>query len=350
MDQTALRKSPSSLENPFQYLMHCVGKELLDVDIFDTPLPLNSALADPALLSSFSGLFYASWPNMHVVTLEGPSIITPLKKRPWLSILHVISGEITIHQNNAVLSGSAGDCFFIAQSPALWKSSAYNVISISIAPEQIFASLKSLKLGDFVSAEYAGGWDLAKSSVMNANEGIAEASMLSTLHHLLTITSELVVNHPNLQILLGLTDQLSLLTALIACPELNRALFSERKEIRVGGIEEALNHLIDYMLANLSEPLNLGILEEYSHYSRRSLQYAFRQRFGCTITQWIRTKRLDLAFQKIKTSRIGDSVSSVAHACGYRSSSLFSIEFQSRFHVKPSVMMREHKISSDLEK
>jgi AraC-like DNA-binding protein len=330
--------------------MHCVEKESLNVDIFDTPLPLSSARADPALLSSFSGLFHASWPNMHMVALEGPSIITPLKKRPWLSILHVISGEITIHQNNAVLCGSAGDCFFIAQSAALWKSSAYNVVSISVAPEQIFASLKSLKFGDLISSEHPGGWDLSKPSIMNATDGITGASMLSTLRHLLSITSELVVNHPNLEILLGVTDQLSLLTALIACPELNRALFSERKEIRIGGIEEALNHLIDYMLANLSEPLNLSILEEHSHYSRRSLQYAFRQRFGCTITQWIRTKRLDLAYQKIKTARMGDSVSNIAHACGYRSSSLFSIEFQSRFHVKPSVLMREHKNSPELEK
>jgi AraC-like DNA-binding protein len=350
MDQTTLRKSPPSFANPFQHQMHCVKKEMLDVDIFDTPLPLSSARANPALLSSFTGLFHASWPHMHVVALEGPSIITPLKKRPWLSLLQVVSGEITIHQNNAVLCGSAGDCFFIAQSAALWKSSDYNVVSISVAPEQIFASLKSLKFGDLVSSEYSGGWDLSKPSIMNATDGIAEASMLSTLHHLLTIISELVVNHPHLQILLGITDQLSMLTALIACPELNIALFSERKEIRIGGIEEALNHLIDYMLANLSEPLNLSILEEYSHYSRRSLQYAFRQRFGCTITQWIRTKRLDLAFQKIKAAKIGDSVSNIAHACGYRSSSLFSIEFQSRFHVKPSVMMRAHKNSSDVAK
>jgi AraC-like DNA-binding protein len=38
-----------------------------------------------------------------------------------------------------------------------------------------------------------------------------------------------------------------------------------------------------------------------------------------------------------------ESVSSIAHACGYRSSSLFSIEFQNRFHVKPSVLLREHQ-------
>ena len=31
----------------------------------------------------------------------------------------------------------------------------------------------------------------------------------------------------------------------------------------------------------------------------------------------------------------------LARTCGYRSMSLFSIEFQQRFHVKPSVLLRE---------
>jgi transcriptional regulator GlxA family with amidase domain len=46
-------------------------------------------------------------------------------------------------------------------------------------------------------------------------------------------------------------------------------------------------------------------------------------------------------------------VASIAQACGYRSMSLFSIEFQQRFHIKPSVLLREARSSSghaDLER
>jgi AraC-like DNA-binding protein len=56
---------------------------------------------------------------------------------------------------------------------------------------------------------------------------------------------------------------------------------------------------------------------------------------------------LDLAFQKLKTARLGDSVASIARSCGYRSFSLFSIEFQNRFHIKPSVMLRKHQTNYD---
>lgn len=328
--------------NPFQCHLHPEEKQLLNADVFDTPLPLSSARDDPALLATFPGLFHAAWPSLLVVALEGPSTTAPLKKRPWLSLVYVVAGDITLHQQNVVSNGTAGDCFFIPQSAALWKSSSYNFVNMSIAPEQVFASLKSLETGDLISQD-TGRWDLSRPSCMKSIDGNVESSMLSTLHHLLTIISELVVNYPNLLAHLGITDQLSLLTALMACPNLNNALFSERKEARIGGIGEAVNDLTNYMMSHLSEPLNLTILEKYSNYSRRSLQYAFRQRFGCTITQWIRTQRLDLAYQKIKAARTGDTVSSIAQACGYRSSSLFSIEFQSRFHVKPSVFLRQHQ-------
>jgi AraC-like DNA-binding protein len=120
-------------------------------------------------------------------------------------------------------------------------------------------------------------------------------------------------------------------------------LVGEYHTLKNGGVADAMEELTTYMKDHLSESLNLTILERYSHYSRRSLQYAFRQRFGCTITQWIRSQRLDQAYKRLLGGDANDSVTSIANACGYRSVSLFSIEFQKRFHVKPSVLLRENQ-------
>ncbi|MFN5464496.1 MAG: helix-turn-helix transcriptional regulator [Cyanobacteriota bacterium] len=169
--------------------------------------------------------------------------------------------------------------------------------------------------------------------------------MLTTLQHLLHVTSEIEMRQPILLTRLGISNQLTLLTALLASPNLNTPLVTEQKEPKEGGVEEVIDELTDYMLTHLSEPLSLSVLEKHSHYSRRSLQYAFRDKYGCTITQWIRSQRLDHAYQALKAGTPGQTVSSIAHACGYRSVSLFSIEFQNRFHIKPSVMLREHKLS-----
>lgn len=109
---------------------------------------------------------------------------------------------------------------------------------------------------------------------------------------------------------------------------------------------DAFEALIAYINANLDQPLNLTLLQNHIHYSRRALQYAFRQRLGCTATQWIRGQRLDKARRLLGYAAQGESVASIAQACGYRSMSLFSIEFQQRFHIKPSVLLREARSSS----
>lgn len=336
------QETTSIIANPFQLQLNCKERVFPDIHAFEAPLPLSSARDDPALLLSFSGIFHTAWPYLDVVALEGPSTITKLDKRPMLSLVYVAAGEIFFHQQNAILRCSAGDCLFIPQDAAVWKSSSYSVVAVSLTPEQILASFDSLNLRELTLGS-ARRLDLSKPACMKASDGKIEASILTTLYHLLIITSELAVNHPNLQTYLGVANQLSLLAALMACPNLYNALAFERSEAKGGGIDEAINDLTNYMTSHLSSPLSLTTLEQYSHYSRRSLQYAFRQRFGCTITQWIRAKRLDQAFERLKKSHREDTVSSIAHACGYRSSSLFSIEFQNRFHVKPSVLLRKHQ-------
>jgi len=112
-----------------------------------------------------------------------------------------------------------------------------------------------------------------------------------------------------------------------------------------GLVEDSFDQLIDYISANLDQPLSLTVLARRSSYSRRALQYVFRQRMGCTATQWIRARRLDLARQRLLTSSPGDNVTSIALACGYRSMGLFSIEFQQRFHIKPSQLLRAARSS-----
>ena len=85
------------------------------------------------------------------------------------------------------------------------------------------------------------------------------------------------------------------------------------------------------------------MLEAYSHYSRRAIQYSFKERLGCTITQWIRQQRLQLARECLQYPLPEDTVQSIALRCGYRSASLFSMEFQQRYLAKPSAILRQSR-------
>jgi len=315
---------------------------LLNRDVFEAPLPLSSAREHPDLLSTFQGIFHFSWPCLHVVALEGNATTQQLKSRRWISLIFIAAGAVTIHQENAWFSGAAGDCLFLPESSALWQSSTYSVVCLMFPPEQLTDGLKLMTYQD-LGWTFSGDWDFSKPICRKASDGAIETSLLSTLRHLLHLTSELAMTHPVLFTRLGISNQLCLLTALLASPSLSRPLISEENIVKQGGVADAIEELTNYMTNNLAEPLNLTVLERFSHYSRRSLQYAFREKFGCTITQWIRSQRLDKAYNKLRNSVAGDTVTSIANGCGYRSISLFSIEFQKRFHTKPSILLRENQ-------
>jgi AraC-like DNA-binding protein len=130
------------------------------------------------------------------------------------------------------------------------------------------------------------------------------------------------------------------LLAALLIPELRGTDPIERLRNRQRGDGGAFEALLAYILAHLHEPLSLELLEKQSHYSRRALQYAFQERFGCSPTQWIRSMRLERARQDLQRPLPGDNVTRIAHRHGYRSLNLFSIDFQQRFHVKPSDLLR----------
>lgn len=330
------------LVNPFERLMRLNTMQPLSAVAFQAPLPLSAAMDDPDPLSSFSGVFHRAWPTLQVVALEGDSTTTRLPGRRWISLIFVAAGEVCLHLLDGQFRCSAGGCLFIPEAPALWESSAYSVVCLMFAPQQLTAMLKLMRTQEL---EWCAShkWDFSNPASRKPSDGDVEACLLTTLQHLLHVTSELSLRQPILLTRLGISDQLSLLTALLACPSLNTPLLAQPEDPKGGGVDEALEELTTYMLAHLSEPLNLSILEKHSHYSRRSLQYAFRHRFGCTITQWVRSQRLDKAYQALIKAAPGETVSSIAQACGYRSVSLFGIEFQNRFHIRPSVLLRQHQ-------
>jgi hypothetical protein len=103
----------------------------------------------------------------------------------------------------------------------------------------------------------------------------------------------------------------------------------------------AIEELVDWIHAHCHEPISLSELEQRSHYSRRSLQYAFKARFACGPMQYLRRQRLWLARRRLEWPGPDTTVGSVASACGYLSLASFSRDFQRSFAIAPSRLLRE---------
>ena len=157
------------------------------------------------------------------------------------------------------------------------------------------------------------------------------------VHGLLRTMNAAAGLDPRLPARLGCDDSLHRLVATMLQPALlveEPARDLQRWRERDGS--QAFDELIDYIRANLDQPLRLSELEARSHYSSRALQYAFRQRLGCTPRQWIREQRLERAMAQLEQGGRGCSIRMIALACGYRHMGLFSSDFKKRFGLTPS--------------
>ena len=134
---------------------------------------------------------------------------------------------------------------------------------------------------------------------------------------------------------LGLDDVLHRSAAALLEPELLTEEPADLLRHRERSGKDAFDELIDYIRANLAQPLRMSDLEARSHYSRRALQYTFRDRLGCSPKQWIREQRLTLALEQLQAEGKRPSIRGVALACGYLDPSHFCSDFKRRYGMTP---------------
>ncbi|QVL54108.1 MAG: helix-turn-helix transcriptional regulator [Cyanobium sp. M30B3] len=193
--------------------------------------------------------------------------------------------------------------------------------------------------------------DLARTAAAISGDGAAEVFHrfaprelggveARQLHALMQHLDACVASDPALPAQLGLDDLLLRLVVSWLQPLLLLGRPADHQRIGERCGRSSFDELIDYIRANLHQPLRLSELERRSHYSRRALQYAFRKKLGCTPHQWIREQRLERAMQQLRQGGRGSSIQAIALGCGYRHGGHFSADFKKRFGLTPSAARR----------
>jgi AraC-like DNA-binding protein len=321
-------------------LKEAVPGELLDRAALPSLHSLSNASAATA-----SRAFHLVCQSVHLIVLSGPAITDTLSRRRWLSLIYVVSGELELLHPQYSCFCAAGTWVLVPECSLNWNSTAFRVICVLVAPEEIVQSLENDRSDTKQSTLSAlPEWPRVYHSNTHNMSGI----VLRMLTELLHSASQLHAYDPGLLEKLAIGDQIRRLLTVLIDPKATSPPLTDSKQQFDSYDNDYFDAVIRYIQSNLSQPLNLTVLANQSHYSRRTLQYAFRNRLGCTATQWIRGQRLDLAWQLLHAAGPGDNVTRIAQACGYRSLSLFSIEFQHRFHIKPSVLLRSTRDSQGL--
>lgn len=265
-----------------------------------------------------------------------------ISEQDELSVFLGYGGKQTFQHHSRTWTCQADGCLMLAGEPCTSETTVVSCVAWRLMPEQLLHTAMTMAGISKIPLQWR---QLLRESHEWWHTDADVAPLQVMLRKVIDMANQLVGYSQSLVDQLQLDDQIYRLMAAMLLPELRLESPLDRLTQRERQGRDSFDELIDYIKANLSEPLNLTMLESRIHYSRRALQYAFKERLGCTATQWIRSQRLDLARQRLQDPEPGDTVAGIASACGYRSTNLFSLDFQQRFHVKPSHLLREARAS-----
>lgn len=102
---------------------------------------------------------------------------------------------------------------------------------------------------------------------------------------------------------------------------------------------ELLNEIIDYLEKNLTTEINIKKIAKKLGLNDFIMQRVFSIITGITITEYVRKRRLSLAFEELKLT--DNKIIDIALKYGYDSHISFSRSFKKEFNVVPSKLRKE---------
>lgn len=291
----------------------------------------HSLVPDPLF---FHEVGYLDIGGVVLVSQNGSATDFLVEHTPHLHLLAVFGGQIT-------LDTAGGAVNLASQGAALLPTGhrhtrgAHSLASISLGSAQVaLAAAAMAGQGRNIGKTFAPRDQFPLLTMLPGSaQGQAIHSLLRTIDAC-RATGPAVASH------LGLDDVLLRSAAALLHPELLQEEPADLLRYRDLEGRRSFDELIDYIRAHLDQPLRLSDLEAQSNYSRRALQYDFRERLNTTPKQWIREQRL--AFALVMLLRDGDtpSIRAVALRCGYLQVAHFSRNFKARYGINPSQVRR----------
>jgi len=126
--------------------------------------------------------------------------------------------------------------------------------------------------------------------------------------------------------------------SMLAIEGLILELLAEASRASVGANEKNypqwLKQSKDFLHANFTESVTLEEIARIADVHPVHLSRVFREKFGCTIGEYVRRLRIEFASRQILTGE--DSLGTIAHAAGFSDQSHFNKTFKTAFGLTPA--------------
>ncbi len=270
--------------------------------------------------------------QVHVTdALAVEDVVSTAMVEPSFSVLLLLEGEINASLGKLPLNFSAKDkpCGHIwsQNEPALFrrnvtKGSRVRKVNISLPTawlsklSEVDMSLENTNFSSFVSTHLAiQEWKPAPSSIRCAEDIISANDDKSTLNKIATSMWAF-------QILFDALSQINNEAIGLTSNKISERDLNRTRAVR------------DYINTHIKDELHLEDIAKVMNMSVATLQRLYKQCFGTTVIQYVRSKKLQLARQSLIYD--GVSINQAAYIAGYSNSSNFSTAFQREFGYPPS--------------
>lgn len=226
---------------------------------------------------------------------------------------------------------------FVPPTPLRLENSITSGVSLALCPDQLVRTAHTMAGPEGIGRDLGRALSQPRRLLWHEQ---GQRNLIECLYRTLTSADRALGAAASALPLLRLDDLLMRLTVLLLVPEL-RQLEPRTAAAGPGAAEPTrLEQLTAWIDAHLDQPLGLSDLERQAGCSRRSLQYLFRMRHGCTPMQWLRRRRLERAMERLRRAAPGQTVGQVAQSCGYTNLAAFSRDFHSWHGLRASEVLR----------
>ena len=274
-----------------------------------------------------------------VVATEGSAITLMTEQHPFAQLLIPYGGWGLWKLDNSQYENPFGESvLYLPPAPLSLENDTTSGVALNLDPAILVATALTMAGPEGLPQHRLSVFQQPKRLLMGDP---GSARLIHGLYSLLWTLHQLTGNPGTDVQLLRFDDVLIRMVVLLLLPELQQAPASPRALGSMAEAQGKLQSLLDWIDAHLESPMGLSDLEAQSHWSRRSLQYAFQSACGCSPMQWVRRRRVQRAMQRLRKPQPGDSVTSIARSVGFASPLSFSREFRRLYGCSPSLLLRQ---------
>ncbi|NQW83276.1 MAG: AraC family transcriptional regulator [Alcaligenaceae bacterium] len=270
--------------------------------------------------------------GMRLAACAGTAIRARSQETTEHTLIIPYVGQATIFARGSSLRAEAGtSAVYLAACDHSEEATVRSFMLINIDPLRLEAVAHAM-LG--LEEQSAALLDLDNCREIKLQVG--RVSFEIVMRQLTTVLDQFLFE-PDLLEFSGLDDCFYRQIAVMMQPK----LFLEQFDVKPdrGFARRKLDHVCQHILSRLNQPLSLTSLEQVGRMSKRSLHYAFQDRFGVTPMQWVRQERLTLARSQLAIATRGTSITALALACGFTKPARFASYYQQQFGELPSVTL-----------